>query len=455
MSRMNDGVDRTLRRAPLARMELTSFDGGVQRIQEVMRPDRYRHLEALPAHAPRIVRGGGYSYAAASFGSDAIVQDYRRFDRILALDEASGVVECEAGTTLGRVFEVAGPRGWYLATQPGYPQITIGGCIAADIHGKNQYRDGTFSGQVESLRLFHPRHGFVTASASENAALFKLTCGGLGLTGHILSARLRLSRLPGHRARIRRVRLACLESTPPLLDEAASRATFVYTWHNFSARGAAFGRGYLYEGDFVTAAGRETKGSCSHIDSESRARFVPRTLGGLTTRTFNLAYEMLQGVSPSEKEIGLYQLLFPVAHKVAYYRLFGRKGFHECQLLIPRDEFERCAVRLREYLAAQPVPVTLASAKLFRGTQDGLRFDGNGVCLALDFPRGPSGTRFATWLDSFARDVGALPNLIKDSRLSRETVQACYRDYDVTREALHKHDPERLYRSELSERLGL
>jgi decaprenylphospho-beta-D-ribofuranose 2-oxidase len=452
---MSDAAASKPSRPALARTELTSFDGGFRRSQELMRPDRYRHLELLDGRTPRIVRGGGYSYAAASFGADAIVQDNRCFNRVLALDEVAGIIECEAGATLGRVLELVAPRGWYLPVQPGYPQITIGGCIAADVHGKNQYRDGTFLRQVESLRLFHPRHGVVTASASENAALFKLTCGGLGLTGHILSARLRLSRVPGRRARIRRVRIDRIESTLPLLDEAASRAAFVYTWHNLSVKGDRFGRGYLYQGDFVGGGEREADVSCSCIDSDSRGRFVLSALNGLTTSSFNLAYEMLQRVSPSEREVGLFQLLFPVAHKVAYFWLFGRRGFHECQLLIPRDEFQRCAARLRDYLSARPVPVTLASAKLFRGTQDGLRFDGDGVCLALDFPRGPSGTRFAEWLDGLAQDHGALPNLIKDSRLGRETMRACYRECEATRDALHRHDPERLYRSELSERLGL
>lgn len=452
MSGASDGQARGPGRA---RIELASFDGGVRGTHDVMRLDRYRHLEALGAHQPRIVRGGGYSYAAASFGGGAVVQDFRPFGRILALDETTGTLECEAGATLGRVFEVCEPRGWYLPVQAGYPGITIGGSIAADVHGKNQLRDGTFSRQVESLTLFHPRHGFVTASAQENAALFKSTCGGLGLTGHIVSARLRLTRLPGARAQVRRRRLDCIEDLLPVLEEAAARATFVYTWQNFTVRGRGFGRGYLYEGDFVPGTMRTSDFRCTAINSANRGRYVFQALNGLTTSTFNLAYEALQRMSGSSVEIGLFQLLFPVAHKVAYFRLFGRKGFHECQLLIPRQDFARAAVRLREYLAANPVPVTLASAKLFHGERTALRFDGSGVCLALDFPRGAAGTRFATWLDGLARDVGALPNIIKDSRLGPETVRACYPEYDAVRNALQRFDPERLYRSELSERLGL
>src|SRR5688572_15787363 len=110
-------------------MELVSFDGQVRRRQVVARPDRYRHLQALGSGQRRSVLGGGYSYAAAGFGAEeSLVQDCRAFDRILAFDEGQGLLECEAGTTLGKVHAVAGPRGWYLPVQPGYPRITIGGC---------------------------------------------------------------------------------------------------------------------------------------------------------------------------------------------------------------------------------------------------------------------------------------------------------------------------------------
>src|SRR5437870_13236699 len=102
-----------------------------------MRPDRYRDLMSLPPGQPRIVGGGGYSYVAAGFGGGGVVQDARAFNRIVAFDESTGVLECEGATTLGKVFTVAAPRGWYLPVQPGYPDITIGGGSAAGAQGED------------------------------------------------------------------------------------------------------------------------------------------------------------------------------------------------------------------------------------------------------------------------------------------------------------------------------
>ena len=109
------------------------------------------------------------------------------------------ILEVESGVTLGQIYRFATPRGLFLLVQPGHPKITVGGCIGADVHGKNQFRDGTFLNVVESLRLFHPSHGVLELSRSSNPDLFFLTCGGYGLTGNILTARLRLAPIPSSR----------------------------------------------------------------------------------------------------------------------------------------------------------------------------------------------------------------------------------------------------------------
>lgn len=441
---------------PRAQVELASFDGGVRLRQEMVRPDRYRQLEAIDPRRRRIVRGGGYSYAAAGFGGGALVQDGRAFDRVLAFDPAAGTLECESGTTLGRVYEVASAAGLFLPVQPGYPLITIAGCVAADVHGKNQYADGNFRNVVTHLRLFHPRRGFTVVDRQRDPAAFDLTCGGLGLTGHIVAVGLRLSRLPGRRVRVRRIPIARFADTAAALERDAPEATFVYTWHDLTRGGDAFGAGFLYAGRFVEAANPTADDvGFLPVDAGSRGGWRLAWLNGATTRPFNRAYGIAQRLSSAETEMGLFSFLFPVARKVAYFKLFGRAGFHEYQVVVPRGAFAEYAAALEAYLARERAPVTLASCKLFRGTSAHLRFDGDGICVALDFPRGAAGTRFAEFLDGLAAALGTVPNLVKDSRLPRAIAQATHRGYDGFREALHRYDPERLYVSELSERLGL
>jgi decaprenylphospho-beta-D-ribofuranose 2-oxidase len=438
-----------------ASTDLVSFDGGVRRREALMRPDRYRDLMSLPPGQPRSVRGGGYSYAAAGFGGGGVVQDARAFNRIVAFDESTGLLECEGATTLGKVFTVAAPRGWYLPVQPGYPDITIGGCIATDAHGKNQLKDGAFRQVVTSLDLYHPRHGVLRLDRQTDGHLLELTCGGLGLTGHVLRARLQLARIPEGRVRIWRERIARFEDTLTILEAQAARADLIYTWHDFTSRGGGFGRGFAYAGRFVPGTADPRPGRVRSVDARTRARFRVQLLNGATTRAFNRAYELWQFLHPAERDTGLFHALFPVARKVVYFELFGSAGFHECQILVPRDRFPALARSLREYLDRHRTPVTLASCKLFSGTQRYLRFEGPGLCLALDFPRGDAGMRFAAFLDGLVRDLGARPNVSKDSRLPRDVVAACYPEYEAFRDALRAFDPDRVYRSEVSERLGL
>src|SRR4029077_405225 len=122
-----------------------------------------------------IARGAGLSFSAASFGPNAVTVDLATFNRILDFDSSAGVVEVEAGLTLGVLFYFLEKRGFYLPVQPGYPAISVGGCIAADVHGKNSARDGTFIRQVQSVRLFHPSHGLVEVSPETENDLFRAT----------------------------------------------------------------------------------------------------------------------------------------------------------------------------------------------------------------------------------------------------------------------------------------
>ena len=134
------------------------------------------------------------------------------------------------------------PRGYFLSVQPGHPKITAGGCIGADVHGKNQFRDGTFLSVVESIKLFHPNHGVLELNRSTHPLLFALTCGGYGLTGNIISARLRLSRIESASVQLRITPINNILQLGSALEKMAGQSDLVYSWHDFTACGAAFER---------------------------------------------------------------------------------------------------------------------------------------------------------------------------------------------------------------------
>ena len=440
---------------PRLQVDLCSFDGGVDERAWLVRPDRYRDLERLPDGMRRIVRGGGYSYAAASFGGGALVQDFRAFDRVLACDAEQGLVRCEAGITLGKLFAFAAARGLYPPVLPGHPDITVGGCIASDAHGKSPAQDGTFRRWVLDLTLFHPARGVETVSREENAELFELTVGGYGLTGHILAATLQLRPLPAE-WQLEDIPAPSLLTSVELLLERGASAGLAYTWNDLCASGAAFGRGFLH-------LGRPVEGAGAGDDHPRDLRYQPlprcsrsplRVWRWPVTPLFNRAYAVVQRARRRRRKSS-FDLLFPIGSRAAYFRLFGRRGFHEYQVLVPAAAFPAFASGLQEAVARFSATPTLGSCKLFRAPAGHLRFAADGVCMALDFPRDAGSSAFAARLDDLTCEVGGIPNLIKDSRLPRAVVERCYPGLERFRAALRRLDPDRLYRSELAERLAL
>ena len=162
-------------------------------------------------------------------------------------------------------------------------------------------------------------------------------------------------------------------------------------------------------------------------------------------------------VNKKESFIQLSEFIFPAYNYQSqiYFKLFGKRGFMEYQAIIPIATFNQYIRAVQLYLSRKPLSVTLASAKIFRGSKELLRFTGDGICFALNLSRSVDSINFIQYLDQLIIDLGGIPNIIKDSRLPQHVVAKTYSGYDYFRERILAYDPERLYRSGISERLGL
>ncbi len=441
---------------PTETVELVSFDGGVSLTCERFRPDRYRAIESFGGVSSGIARGGGYSYAAASFGAGSVVVDMTRFDRVLEFDEGAGRIEVQAGTTLESILCLTGPRSLLLSVQPGYPRITIGGCIAASVHGKNPFFEGTFTHQVESLTLFHPRHGILELSRDSEPDLFHLTCGGLGLTGVILSAVLRLQTALGFEASVERTEIGSLSEGLSAVRSLTDGSAFAYTWHDGVPRRSSFGRGFVYRGRILPgtpypAARRRYRG----IDAATRGRFPVALLRGPTSLLLTSGFRATERLKSRTSNMPLFDAMFPLARRSEYFLLFGRRGLAETQVIVADSQIEAFLGELEALLLRTGAGSVMISMKLFRGERRLLRFEANGVCVTVDLARSAATASFLGAFDEMCAEAGALPNLIKDSRIPLATVRRCYPAYEEFRDRIRAHDPERRFRSELSERLGI
>lgn len=452
-----------------------SFDGGFSAKNRYCRPDKYRMIEKSLGSQHRIARGGGYSYCAASFGSDAVVQDMRHFNRFLRFDPEAWQIEVEAGATLGHILGVTAPRGCYLPVQPGYPEITVGGCIAANVHGKNPHEQGTFLNSVLDITLYHPRCGTVKIDRSADPLLFDLTCGGYGLTGVILSATLQLDPLPGAIAREAKIRVGNLVEGLREVRKLTAGSAHAYTWHDIAPQKSTFGRGFVFRGSYISGS-RSIPTSVppyTPVTAEDRGRLLFSAWGGPMTRILNSAYILLDSSKPDIVEVPLFDSLFPFARKTnvlgpfGYFHLFGKRGLAEYQVLVSDQNAHDFLSEVRQLICKRSAPdliviflasgvsSILLSMKLFKGTRKFLRFEENGVCITLNFARAAEVPLFLEKLDELTVAAGGIPNIIKDSRLPLSTVLKCYPHYEDFRDCLHRYDPQRLFTSELSERLHL
>lgn len=442
---MNDSL-------PSATEVLFSFDGTCRASSTLLRPNRTAELRRIGRAEPLIARGTGVSYAPASFLENGTTVDLSMFDRILAFDSATGVVELESGIRLGELHDFLAPRGWYMPVQPGHGRISVGGCIAADVHGKNQAKDGNFSAHVLSVDLFHPDHGVVSTSRAHEPVLFDATCGGYGLTGIIVSARLQARRLPGSTFAFDTLRVGSAADAAADMRRRVDESDILYSWHDFAGDRQ---RGLVSSGRFVQGPALAAPHRSVPLSAAWRRALPFSVLDRRTTAAVNSLYYAIRGRPRSDIRVALRRGLFPIEGQETYFRLFGRPGFREYQAVVPHDAFTTYAENVRALARTRGIPIALASGKIFDGETRFLRFTGRGVCLAINVPAGPDAEAYFADLDRLLIELGGRPNIIKDSRLSASMIEATYPDYAAFKAAVADFDRRRLFQSALSKRIGI
>lgn len=340
---------------------------------------------------------------------------------------------------------------------PDYPEITIGGCIGANVHGKNPYRHGTFAKRVVDINLYHPVYGIRRISPESESEIFELTCGGYGLTGVILSASLRLQPLAGVQAVTVQTPVRNLAEGLEVTRQASMKYEFAYSINELSPFPKTFGRGCVLGSEILGGSVNSGKIIPKYfpITPESRTRLPYSIWGGWRTRVIEHLYWLMETSRNKTKKENLFQFAFPFAANGKYFLFYGRKGLVEYQVIIPDENVETFLSAAENIILNNRMEGVMGSMKLFKGRQKFLRYEMDGVCVTFNFARTERTLNSLPRLDKLVIAIGGLPNLIKDSRIPRDVVAACYPELEKTRNALRNYDPDRLFRSELSERLGL
>lgn len=411
---------------------------------------------AVNTHRSLIPRGNGRSYGDASLNFDCTLSTLR-FDHVLAFEPASGVLTCEAGLLLSDLLAFAVPRGFFAPVTPGTRFVTLGGMVAADVHGKNHHSAGSFTRHVLDLLMTLPDGSTLRCSRTENTELFDATCGGMGLTGVILEVRVRLLAIESAHIRQDTVRAPDLDAMMAACADSASW-TYSVAWIDCLAKGRSLGRGLVYRGEHALAA-ECPSGIDPLVLAPHKTRRLPVdlpnwTLNRLSVSAFNELY--FRRGKPGASFTDYETFFYPLDAMLEWNRIYGSAGFVQYQCVLPLAESAAGMRSLLEAIAASGRGSFLAVLKLFGPGDPGyLSFPMEGYTLALDFPADTTTFNLLLKLDAVVADHGGRIYLAKDARGSREMMQAGYPKLPQFMAVRDRVDPRRKLGSLLSARLGL
>jgi decaprenylphospho-beta-D-ribofuranose 2-oxidase len=422
---------------------------------KAFRPERLAAAEAAVRSRPDgglIAYGGGRSYGDAALNDDGHVLLSERLDRVLDLDAENATLVTEPGVTLRALQRILVPRGFMLPVLPGTGFATIGGAVANDVHGKNHDRHGSLGDHVEWFELLTADGTLQKVSPQSDPALFAARVGGLGLTGIMTSVCLKLHPAPSNAVDLRERRVRDLDHFFELFASARETATFSVGWIDALARGGGMGRGILETAELSTES----------VPPESgRMRRVPFDMPGillnrLSIKAFNAAYYRHVPDAGRDRRLGFDRFFHPLDSITDWNRLYGRRGFHQFQCVIPEAESRAGIGQLLEAISGAGTGSFLAVLKTLGGPGRGyLSFPLRGYTLALDFPARGGVDALLSRLERITLDHGGRVYLAKDSRVSAEGFAAMYRGVDDFREVLAKVDPDGLFVSDLARRLKI
>jgi FAD/FMN-containing dehydrogenase len=422
---------------------------------EMLRPRSFAAVGGALAPGA-IARGNGRAYGDAAIGAARTIA-MTGFDRVRSFDPATGRLRLEAGVLLSDIIETFGPRGFLPFVVPGTRFVTVGGAIAADVHGKNHHCEGGFGRYVDSILLRTGQGDTIEASREQNPDAFFATIGGMGLTGIILEATMRLRPVETGWIRERVISAADLDAAMRALD-AGDSATYSVAWIDCVARGGDLGRSLIYLGEHARADELET-GADRFPAGKAPGLAVPIDLPSITlnqysVRAFNeLYYRMGARRAGSHHVVSLYPYFFPLDSIGAWNRIYGRRGFLQHQCVIPHERARAVLGDILDRVSRRGDASFLAVLKKL-GEGDGLlSFPLPGYTLALDVPLKGDILDFLDEIDRLVVAAGGRLYLAKDARQSRATFESGYpalARFNSIRKAL---DPDGVIRSKLSQRL--
>ena len=396
-----------------------------------------------------LARGMGRSYGDSANAHKVLGTSY--CNHFIEFDEQTGKLTAEAGITLREILNVIVTKGWFLPVTPGTSYVTLGGAIASDVHGKNHHISGTFGQHVTSLNLALGNGEFMTASKHENADLFHATCGGMGLTGVIISATIQLISIRSSFINQKTIKADCIEAACELFEDN-NNATYSVAWIDCLAKGRNLGRSVLILGEHAKEGGLEIE-----LKESITVPFnTPSALlNSMTMKAFNSAYWQ-KAKDKRHQTVQLMPYFYPLDAIGHWNKLYGKAGFLQFQCVVAKSDGVANMRKLLTEVTNSGEGSFLAVLKQFGKANDNLlSFPTEGYTLALDFKLNASTMQTVRRLEAMVLDMGGRLYLTKDAVMQETTFKATYLNWEKFEAVREQYGAIGKFSAAQSKRLGL
>ena len=384
--------------------------------------------------------GLGRSYGDSCLNDRGTLLDVSRLDRFISFDAENGILRCEAGVSLADILELIVPKGWFLPVTPGTKFVTVGGAIANDIHGKNHHRAVTFGNHTLRFELVRSSGQRIPCSPMENPEWFNATVGGIGLTGLITWAEIRLKRIRTASLDVETIRFENLAEFFSLSAESDRNFEYTVAWVDCFSRGDSSGRGLFMRANHADVGPAVSSSGQAHSGRTGRLK-IPFDapdflLSDFLMKVFNGLYFHRQREKRSRKILSFDPFFYPLDALGRWNRLYGKPGFFQYQCVVPNGDHRQAAYHILKTVAHSSPGVYLAVLKIFGDTQSPgmLSFPRPGLTFALDIPnRGQTSSALMEQLDAIVRQARGAVYPAKDARMSVESFDAFFpgwRDFE-------------------------
>lgn len=427
------------------------------------RPEKYKDLEQILRSRNQsnyISRGLGRSYGDTALNRQNGVILHTHINRFLSFNEQTQVLECEAGVTFEEIIQSFLPRGYFLPVTPGTKYVTVGGAIANDVHGKNHHKDGSISDHILDFQLFTASGETITCSRQENEEFFWATIGGIGLTGVILSTRIKLMSVESAYIQVDYKKAAHLDEAIDMLSETDKQYQYSVAWIDCLSTDRSMGRSVLMLGNHASRDQLDGKEPLSLKEKRKLNmpfNLPPFVLNPYSIKAFNSVYYH-RFKDASEVLVDYDSFFYPLDMILNWNRIYGSTGFIQYQVVFPPETSRKGLTKLLQKLSRVRCSSFLAVLKSFGEKGNGLlAFPRKGYTLALDIPvrGGEEFLAFILELDEVVLTYGGVLYLAKDSLMSPDTFARMYPELPQFRKIKAKIDPEGLFSSSMARRLNI